>query len=145
MHVWKRRSHFESRECSTIHHVIRFKPTSGTIREIKFRSTPKVWGYFHVGSNGGIHEFADSQFGHMFSTGTDREDARKHLIIAVKVLLVPEGQELGAVALDLRSCCGWVRGKPETSTSLADVTIPPLVCSQLLPTFEGVTATLHTQ
>ena len=85
VHVWKRSSHFESHECSAIHHVIRFKPTSGTIREIKFRSTPKVWGYFSVGSNGGIHEFADSQFGHLFSTGTDREDARKHLIIALKV------------------------------------------------------------
>jgi acetyl-CoA carboxylase/biotin carboxylase 1 len=65
-----------------------FKPTSGTIREIKFRSTPKVWGYFSVGSNGGIHEFADSQFGHLFSTGTDREDARKHLIIALKEMEV---------------------------------------------------------
>lgn len=38
-----------------------FKPTSGTIERIKFQSTSNVWGYFSVGANGGIHEFADSQ------------------------------------------------------------------------------------
>ena len=32
-----------------------------------------------VGNNGGIHEFADSQFGHLFASGPTREDARKAL------------------------------------------------------------------
>lgn len=61
-----------------------FKPTSGRIERVKFQSTPKVWGYFSVGANGGIHEFADSQFGHIFASGPTREEARKSLILALK-------------------------------------------------------------
>ena len=37
-----------------------FKPTSGGIERVQFQSTPNVWGYFSVGTNGGVHEFADS-------------------------------------------------------------------------------------
>jgi len=65
-----------------------FKPTSGTIERVFFQSTPSVWGYFSVGANGGIHEFADSQFGHLFATGPTREDARKALLLALKGLVV---------------------------------------------------------
>lgn len=61
-----------------------FKPTSGKIERVKFQSTNKVWGYFCVGANGGIHEFADSQFGHLFAHGPTREDARKALVLALK-------------------------------------------------------------
>lgn len=39
----------------------RHQPTSGSIDRISFQSTPQVWGYFSVGANGGVHEFADSQ------------------------------------------------------------------------------------
>jgi acetyl-CoA carboxylase / biotin carboxylase 1 len=49
-----------------------FKPTSGCIQELNFRSTPNVWGYFSMDSSGSIHEFADSQFGHLFASGVDR-------------------------------------------------------------------------
>jgi acetyl-CoA carboxylase/biotin carboxylase 1 len=63
-----------------------FKPTSGRIERISFKSTPKVWGYFSVGANGGIHEFADSQFGHLFASAASRDEARKHLILALKEL-----------------------------------------------------------
>jgi len=49
-----------------------FKPTSGRIERVKFQSTANVWGYFSVGANGGIHEFADSQFGHLFAKGATR-------------------------------------------------------------------------
>ena len=61
-----------------------FKPTSGSIERIKFQSTSNVWGYFSVGANGGIHEFADSQFGHLFARGANREQARKALILALQ-------------------------------------------------------------
>eukprot|EP00522_Entomoneis_paludosa_P016513 CAMPEP_0172450434 /NCGR_PEP_ID=MMETSP1065-20121228/8763_1 /TAXON_ID=265537 /ORGANISM="Amphiprora paludosa, Strain CCMP125" /LENGTH=2096 /DNA_ID=CAMNT_0013202215 /DNA_START=2922 /DNA_END=9212 /DNA_ORIENTATION=- len=61
-----------------------FKPTVGSIERIKFQSTTSVWGYFSVGANGGIHEFADSQFGHLFAKGATREEARKNLILALK-------------------------------------------------------------
>ena len=37
-----------------------------------------------MGANGGIHEFADSQFGHLFASGSTREDARKALVLALK-------------------------------------------------------------
>jgi acetyl-CoA carboxylase/biotin carboxylase 1 len=65
-----------------------FKPTSGRIERVKFQSTPDVWGYFSVGANGGIHEFADSQFGHIFASGYNREDARKALVLALKEIEV---------------------------------------------------------
>jgi acetyl-CoA carboxylase/biotin carboxylase 1 len=63
-----------------------FKPTSGRIDRVKFQSSNNVWGYFSVGNNGGIHEFADSQFGHLFATGPNREAARKSLVLALKEL-----------------------------------------------------------
>lgn len=61
-----------------------FKPTSGKIQRIKFQSSVACWGYFSVGANGGIHEFADSQFGHIFAHGVGREDARKALMLALR-------------------------------------------------------------
>ena len=65
-----------------------FKPTSGNIKELTFRSTPSVWGYFSVQSKGGLHEFADSQFGHLFSWGETRDKSRKNMIIALKELCI---------------------------------------------------------
>ena len=65
-----------------------FKPTSGGIERVSFQSTPDVWGYFSVGANGGVHEFADSQFGHIFATGNNREEARKSLVLALKGMVV---------------------------------------------------------
>jgi len=57
--------------------VLGFKPSSGTVQELNFRSSKNVWGYFSVAASGGLHEFADSQFGHCFSWGENREQARE--------------------------------------------------------------------
>ena len=65
-----------------------FKPTSGGIQELNFRSTPNVWGYFSMDSSGSVHEFADSQFGHLFANGTDREQARRNMVLALKELSI---------------------------------------------------------
>ncbi|XP_044017806.1 acetyl-CoA carboxylase isoform X2 [Aphidius gifuensis] len=65
-----------------------FKPSSGTVQELNFRSSKNVWGYFSVGASGGLHEFADSQFGHCFSWGEDRSQARENLVIALKELSI---------------------------------------------------------
>eukprot|EP00978_Attheya_sp_CCMP212_P005428 scaffold12189_cov51-Attheya_sp.AAC.2 len=65
-----------------------FKPTSGGIQELNFRSTPSVWGYFSMDSSGSIHEFADSQFGHLFASGLDREQARRNMVLALKELSI---------------------------------------------------------
>lgn len=54
-----------------------FKPRSGDVLELNFKSSRSVWGYFSVGTVGGIHEFADSQFGHCFSAESSREEARQ--------------------------------------------------------------------
>ena len=61
-----------------------FQPTSGAIRELNFRSSRDVWGYFSVDASGRVHEFADSQIGHVFARGRTRGDARKNLIMALK-------------------------------------------------------------
>ena len=63
-----------------------FQPTSGAIEELSFKSTPDVWGYFSVGAHGGVHEFADSQFGHLFAVGDTREIARRSMVVALKEL-----------------------------------------------------------
>ena len=65
-----------------------FKPTSGRIDELTFRSTPNVWGYFSVGGRGGIHEFADSQFGHVFARGATRNEARIRMILALREISI---------------------------------------------------------
>ena len=52
-----------------------FKPTSGAIHELHFRSLPGVTGNFSVGLSGGVHQFADSQFGHVFAHKPNREEA----------------------------------------------------------------------
>lgn len=65
-----------------------FQPTSGAIQELTFRNTPSVWGYFSVGASGGVHEFADSQFGHLFAWGETREASRRCLVLALKELSI---------------------------------------------------------
>ena len=44
--------------------------------------------YFSMDSSGSIHEFADSQFGHLFASGTDRESARRNMASALKELSI---------------------------------------------------------
>ncbi|KAJ1555692.1 acetyl-coenzyme-A carboxylase, partial [Cladochytrium tenue] len=65
-----------------------FKPNSGKVLELNFRSNSNVWGYFSVNASGGVHQYADSQFGHVFSYGETRDDARRNLIIALKELSI---------------------------------------------------------
>ena len=65
-----------------------FKPSSGSLQELNFRSNANVWGYFSVGSAGGLHEFADSQFGHIFAYGEDRGESRKNMVVALKELSI---------------------------------------------------------
>ena len=47
------------------------------MQELNFRSSKNVWGYFSVAATGGLHEFADSQFGHCFGWGETRDIARR--------------------------------------------------------------------
>ncbi|KDQ18913.1 hypothetical protein BOTBODRAFT_28387 [Botryobasidium botryosum FD-172 SS1] len=65
-----------------------FKPSSGSIQELNFRSNTNVWGYFSVGTAGGLHEYADSQFGHIFAYGQDRGESRKNMVVALKELSI---------------------------------------------------------
>ncbi|ELR23464.1 acetylCoA carboxylase [Acanthamoeba castellanii str. Neff] len=65
-----------------------FKPTSGSIQGLNFYSSPRVWGYFSVDGTGALHEFADSQFGHLFAWGETREESRKNMLLALKELSV---------------------------------------------------------
>ncbi|KAB8527784.1 hypothetical protein FH972_025436 [Carpinus fangiana] len=65
-----------------------FKPSGGTMHELNFRSSSNVWGYFSVGTAGGIHSFSDSQFGHIFAYGENRTASRKHMVVALKELSI---------------------------------------------------------
>lgn len=65
-----------------------FKPSSGMMHDLNFRSSSNVWGYFSVGSAGSIHSFSDSQFGHIFAYGENRSASRKHMVVALKELSI---------------------------------------------------------
>ncbi|KAI1717267.1 carboxyl transferase domain-containing protein [Ditylenchus destructor] len=63
-----------------------FRPSSGSVEVLNFQSNQNVWGYFSVASTGKVHEFADSQFGHLFAKGTTRYEAISALLCALKEL-----------------------------------------------------------
>eukprot|EP00897_Mesotaenium_endlicherianum_P010369 jgi/Mesen1/9360/ME000061S08809 len=65
-----------------------FKPTSGRVQELSFRSKPDVWAYFSIKSGGGIHEFSDSQFGHLFAFGENRPAAIANMVLTLKELQI---------------------------------------------------------
>ncbi|CAX65073.1 acetyl-CoA carboxylase [Caenorhabditis elegans] len=57
----------------------RFLPSTGTVRSLKFNSTSKAWAYFSLSDGSTVHEFADSQIGHVFARGRDRNEAIANL------------------------------------------------------------------
>lgn len=65
-----------------------FKPSGGSLHELNFRSSSNVWGYFSVGNQSSIHLFSDSQFGHIFAFGENRQASRKHMVVALKELSI---------------------------------------------------------
>lgn len=65
-----------------------FKPGVGSLQELNFRSSTATWGYFSVSTSGALHEYADSQFGHVFAYGRNRDEARKNMVISLKELSI---------------------------------------------------------
>lgn len=65
-----------------------FKPSGGNLHELNFRSSSNVWGYFSVNNSSSIHSFSDSQFGHIFAFGENRQASRKHMVVALKELSI---------------------------------------------------------
>uniref|UniRef100_A0A1I7T9U3 Acetyl-CoA carboxylase n=2 Tax=Caenorhabditis tropicalis TaxID=1561998 RepID=A0A1I7T9U3_9PELO len=61
-----------------------FRPSTGQVRELNFRSSQDAWAYFSVSGGGRVHEFADSQFGHLFARGTSRHQAIGNILGALK-------------------------------------------------------------
>ena len=98
-----------------------FKPTCGHVDELHFRSTPEVWGYFSVKPGGRIHEFSDSQFGHVFAKGHTRDAAIRAMVVALKeVKIRGEIRTLLDYAVDMlqegefvqnRIHTGWLDGR----------------------------------
>eukprot|EP00931_Biecheleriopsis_adriatica_P052507 TRINITY_DN3055_c0_g1_i3.p1 TRINITY_DN3055_c0_g1~~TRINITY_DN3055_c0_g1_i3.p1 ORF type:complete len:2157 (-),score=543.39 TRINITY_DN3055_c0_g1_i3:77-6547(-) len=93
-----------------------FKPTSGKIQRIKFQSSVSCWGYFSVGANGGIHEYADSQFGHIFAHGANREEARKALMLSLRNMdVVGEIRNPVEYLVELLSTEAFIKNTIDTS------------------------------
>ncbi|KAK8115361.1 Acetyl-CoA carboxylase [Apiospora kogelbergensis] len=65
-----------------------FKPSNGVLKDLNFRSSANVWGYFSVSTASSIHSFSDSQFGHIFAYGENRAASRKHMVVALKELSI---------------------------------------------------------
>ncbi|XP_065669761.1 acetyl-CoA carboxylase isoform X2 [Hydra vulgaris] len=119
-----------------------FKPSSGTIKELSFHSSNKSWGYFSVSSEGSLHEYADSQFGHLFAGGETREAARKNIILSLKELSIRgdfrttveyliqllETDEFKRNKLDT----GWLDKRiADKMKSISPDTIPAVICGAL--------------
>lgn len=68
-----------------------FQPNGGELKNVKFPGNCKSWGYFAVYSNGKIHNFSDSHFGHIFSHGSSREDAFQILTEALQETSIDAG------------------------------------------------------
>ncbi|CAG9465063.1 unnamed protein product [Pedinophyceae sp. YPF-701] len=88
-----------------------FKPTCGAINELQFRSTPDVWGYFCVKAGGGVHEFSDSQFGHLFARGATRGDAIKSMVYALREI---------DIRGEIRTIVSYVRDMIQTEDFIAN-------------------------
>ena len=66
-----------------------FAPSTGAIHSIQWTpATSNDWGYFSIVSRGYIGGNADSQFGHLFSSGETREDARGALARSIERLKI---------------------------------------------------------
>ncbi|CAI4232601.1 unnamed protein product [Auanema sp. JU1783] len=65
-----------------------FRPSTGSVETLNFRSARDVWGYFSISSSGKVHEYADSQFGHLFAVGRTRHEAVSKMLVALKELEV---------------------------------------------------------
>ncbi|ULT84449.1 hypothetical protein L3Y34_013254 [Caenorhabditis briggsae] len=61
-----------------------FRPSTGKVKELNFRSSQDAWAYFSVSGGGQVHEYADSQFGHLFARGTSRRIAIANIVGALK-------------------------------------------------------------
>ena len=92
-----------------------FKPTCGAIDEISFHPTPDVWGYFSVKPGGGVHEFADSQFGHLFARGDNRNEAINNMVIALGDLKIRgEIMTIATYVEDMIQCPDWRNNRIHT-------------------------------
>lgn len=126
-----------------------FRPTSGAVHEISFRSSAKVWGYFCIGSPGRIHAFADSQFGHLFSVGDTRAEAIDSMLAALKSLVIRGEIRTNVEALmtilhsedfrNLRTWTTWLEESIGFTTPLLSRRVPhsTLLAVMLAATFEG--------
>lgn len=99
-----------------------FQPTSGNISELVFRNMVNVWGYFSTYA--GVHEFSDSQFGHVFAWGEDRETARRTM--QVHTQSPPQLDFQGTFSERLLVITGSARSK---SCRFAVISAPPLSTS----------------
>ena len=63
-----------------------FLPNSGTLNSLTFSSDSKTFGYFSLTPGSSIHNFADSQIGHIFSSSFDRNSALSNLVSKVRSL-----------------------------------------------------------
>ncbi|CCD73648.1 acetyl-CoA carboxylase [Caenorhabditis elegans] len=65
-----------------------FRPSTGKVYEINFPSSQDAWAYFSVGRGSSVHQFADSQFGHIFTRGTSRTEAMNTMCSTLKHMTI---------------------------------------------------------
>ncbi|CAI5449095.1 unnamed protein product [Caenorhabditis angaria] len=66
----------------------KFLPSTGILRHLSAPSSNTFWSYFSISSGSSVHQFSDSQFGHIFAKGETREKAACNLTSALKLLKI---------------------------------------------------------
>lgn len=61
-----------------------FKPNGGALHQVKLAAHHQTWGYFSVYSSAKIHDYSDSQFGHVFSQAPTRAEAIKLMVATLR-------------------------------------------------------------
>ena len=107
--------------CSASHHPAPPLPLS---------TPPQVWGYFSVKGGGAIHEYSDSQFGHLFAKGETREAAIRAMVVALKEIKIRWVAGGGGRSIG----CGDSRYIAPPTNLLASASLrAPLACLLLSP------------
>ena len=82
-----------------------FLPACGIINELSLTSSKHLWGYFSISNMGKLHEYSDSQFGHIFSSAftmkvkfSHSKKGRKSCVCGTSITVQCESRRLYIIA-----------------------------------------------
>ena len=65
-----------------------FKPSCGSVHSLEIPNVPQCWSYVSIHNGGKILDCVDSQFGHLFTVGNSREEARLRMVRLIQQIII---------------------------------------------------------